>query len=192
MTQIILHGGYRGDWEGSGQDMPLFAKLVAAAEQADGRVLVSFLAQETPTDFPHLQALKDSFKQLNPSIELVIAGTNNFLAELPKHQVLFVQGGNSGRQQARLAHISKAQLLQNKTVIAGSSSGAMALCQYGFSRSSGGVFCGKGMVDVALMPHAGVWPVADFLPQLQAATTLPILLLPETHMAEFVVVLNHH
>jgi hypothetical protein len=184
MVDVILHGGYNGDWQNAGHDIALFTKLIDAANQADGRVLISFLAHDTPTDFPHLDALKDTFKNLDPHIKLTIAGLHNFLTELSHHQVMFLQGGNSVKQQAALKNISKLDLAHNKKLIVGSSSGAMALCAHGYSQRAG-LFQGKGILNMALIPHADVWPITQFLPLLQSATNLPILLLNEMQMINF-------
>ncbi|HEY1097226.1 MAG TPA: hypothetical protein VGF14_08305, partial [Alphaproteobacteria bacterium] len=123
--RVILHGGYTGIWDGAGEDTVLFQKLIDAAEQADKRVMISFLAYEKPTDWPHLDQLKETFQKLNPDIQLVIAGRDNFRDLLPHHQVLFLQGGNSRAHETALADITKEEITHNKIFLAGSSSGAM-------------------------------------------------------------------
>lgn len=184
MTKIILHGGYRGNWDNAGEDVALFQKLVNAAVASDHKIMISYLAYETPSDFIYLDKTLETFHALSPAVKITIAGRNNFRELLPQHHVLFLQGGNSQMQSEALLQVSKEELLEGKTLLAGSSSGAMQLCRYGYSRSSNGVIHGKGIVDLALMPHADVWPVADYVPELRAVTDLPIVQLNEMQFIE--------
>ena len=184
MTQIILHGGYRGIWENAGCDLPLFEKLAQAARNADNKLMISFCAHKTPEDFPHLDELRATFAEIASDIELVIAGRANFRELLPQYQVLFLQGGTSGAHFEFMADISKEEIARNKKTLAGSSSGGMLLCNYGYSRSSGGPVKGKGIVDLALMPHADVWNVDDFIPRLREVTKSSLLLLDEMQIVE--------
>jgi hypothetical protein len=183
MTRIILHGGYGDHWDGVADDQPLFHKLIAAAEQTDKRILISTLAYNSPADFGYADAMVERFHAINPAIIVTMASPDNFRDLLPQYQVLFVQGGNSERHCAAMAGITKDELLTNKTLIAGSSSGGMLLCKWGYSRSIG-AFEGKGIVDLALMPHANSWPVEEFLPDLRRVATGPVLLLDELEMVE--------
>jgi len=182
--RIILHGGYPGYWDGAGEDTALFQTLTDAAAKADGKILITLLAHEKPTDFVQLGQMLASFHAINPEIQITIASRDNFRELLPQHQILFMQGGNSKLQQQSWAEVEKEELIKNKTLIVGSSSGAMMLCNYAHSRSSGDVIKGKGVVDFAFMPHANVWPVADFVPRLQQATTSSIILLNEMQTIE--------
>ena len=184
MTRVILHGGYGGLWDNAGKDMALFQILADAAAQADNRLLISFLAHEKPSDFPHLDQLLATFRIINPDVQVTIAGQDNFRELLPQFKVLFLQGGTSRRQHQALKGYSKEDLMENKTLIARSSSGSMMLCKYGYSRSSNGVLEGKGVVDYAVMPHANAWAVEEFLSELQAVTTCEILLLDEMQIIE--------
>lgn len=183
--QIILHGGYGGHWDHAGEDNALFHKLIAAAEQADGKVMVSICAHKIPAEFTKLEQLKRSFHALNPRIKLSIAGRDNFHELLPQHKVLFLQGGNSAEHFNFMANTNAHDLTHGKTLMAGSSSGAMLLCRHGFSQGSNSVLTGKGIVDLALIPHANAWPATDYLPILQQATSSSILLLNEQQMLEF-------
>ncbi len=182
--RIILHGGYSGNWEQAGEDYLLFRKLVSAAEKEDGKVMVSICAYETPEAFPHLEQLKNTFHELNPAIKLTIAGRNSFKENISQHKVVFLQGGNSSAHKKFMDTIDAEEIYKGKSLIAGSSSGAMLLCKHGYSRSSNGVFAGKGIVDLALIPHANAWPIQDCLPLLQKETSSSILLLNEMQVVE--------
>ena len=186
MTRVILHGGYSGTWDGAGEDRALFQKLIDAALQEDHKVMISVLAYEKLTDFPCLEETCATFQAMNPDVQLVIAGRDSFRELLPQHRVVFLQGGRSGEHYKALKDITRDDLVHNKALLVGSSSGAMMLCQRGYSRSSDGVIIGKGVVDLAVMPHADAWPVEEFLPKLRAATTASILLLNENQMIEVI------
>ncbi len=182
---IVLHGGYRGLWEGAGSDLPFFEKIAKAARNTDNKLMISFLAHETPSAFPHLDELIKAFHNLCPSLEISIADRANFRSLLKDHKVLFLQGGGTTRQYEALSSISKEELIYNKTLVAGSSSGAMSLCTYGFSSSVGSVVKGKEIIDICLIPHANTRPIKDYLPQLHAVSDKPVLLLDEYAMVDF-------
>lgn len=181
--RILLHGGYAGRWDNAGCDLPLFQKLIDAAQSADRRLMISFLAQEKASDFIRLDELIETFGKLAPSIELVIADRTNFHALLPHHKVVFLQGGSSQAQQKFLSGTSKEELLYNKVMLAGSSSGASMLCDHGFSGSSQPVK-GVNIVNLCVMPHANSWPIEEYLPSLRAASDAPILFLKEYEIVE--------
>ncbi len=184
MTRVILHGGYSGTWDGAGEDRALFQLLIDAAMQTNQRVMISVLAYETVADFPCLKETYATFQEMNPNVQLVIAGRDNFKQLLPQHRVVFLQGGHSREHHNALKDVTRNDLMHNKVLLAGSSSGGMMLCQWGYSRSGNGPLQGKGIVDLAFMPHADVWPVEDFLPKLRDVTKTSVLMLNENQMLE--------
>ncbi len=184
MTRIILHGGYPGYWEQAGTDIPLFTKLNDAAHKADNKILISFLAQEAPEKFPHLEQLIATFKQMSPNTHITIAGRDTFIQELPHHRVLFMQGGNSQAQNAVIKNIDGALIKDNKDLIVGSSSGGMALCRYGYSNSGADVLKGTGIVNANFIPHANAWPIDEYAPHIKAVCDAPIHLIDELAMHE--------
>jgi hypothetical protein len=182
--KIILHGGYSGLWEKAGCDLPLFQKLIDAAKESDNKIMISFLAHKTPSDFPALDEMLQIFNTIAPDIQIAVADRTNFSELLPKHKVLFLQGGNSLEQHQAFTAITKENILDNKFLIAGSSSGAMMLCTYGFAGRARQVIKGKDIVNIAFMAHANSWPIEEYLPILQAETDAPVLLLNENEMVE--------
>lgn len=184
MTRIILHGGYPGYWEQAGTDLPLFTRLIEAARKADNKILISFLAQETPQNFPHLDLLLATFKNMSPDTKITVAGRDTFTKELPQHRVLFMQGGNSQAQNAVIKDIDASQIKDNKDLIVGSSSGGMALCRYGYSNSGEDVLKGTGIVHANFIPHANAWPIDDYIPHIRNVCEAPIHLVDELAMHE--------
>lgn len=179
MTTILLHGGYGAFWEGAGNDVPFFTALADAACTADNKILISFLAQETPNDFPHLQELQNSFKQVAPQVELVIANRANFHELLPQHEVLFLQGGNSIAHHKFLEPFTSEDLKNGKKLLAGSSSGASLLCEYGFTGRANKPLKGKGIAPLCILPHANSWPKEACIHELSKVTTEPIICIDE-------------
>ncbi len=185
MTHIILHGGYPEPWAGAGEDETLFNALIEQAKAADSNLLISFLAQNKKEDFPHLDALKNYFKSNSPSIELKLVDQNDFLDHVSDYKVLFMQGGNSLKQEAFHKTLERDQILENKTCIAGSSSGAMMIAHHGISSHEDGIVVkGHGILDFAVIPHADAWPLNQYIPIVRSYKSLPILCLDENQMVQ--------
>ncbi len=187
MTKIILHGGYISPWQGAGRDISLFSKLADEARKADGKILMSFVAEATLDKFPFIDELKETFKEIAPDVELVIADRDNFRELLPKHKVLFLQGGNTLAHKEYLDGITRDGLLENKTVLAGSSSGAGQLCNYAATSRGDKVVKGKGIIDVSVMPHATSWSVDEYTDQFRKYTDNPIVIIKELEFVEFII-----
>ncbi len=184
MVKIILHGGYEGYWDNAGRDIALFTKLADEARKADGKVLISFLAKDSLGDFSFIDELKETFKEIASDVELVIADRNNFKELLPKHKVLFLQGGNSKSHEEYLNTISKEELLENKTVLAGSSSGAGQLCNYAATSRGDKVVKGKGIVNNSMIGHAKTRSVEEYLHILRKHTDDDIIIINEAEFVE--------
>ncbi len=187
MTKIILHGGYLDSWKGAGNDIALFAKLADEARKADGKLLMGFVAKPTLDKFPFIEELKESFKEIAPDVELVIADRDNFRELLPKYKVVFMQGGSSKAHKEYLSDFSNEELLKNKTVLAGSSSGAGQLCNYAAVSKGSQVIDGKGIVNISMIAHAKTRPVDEYLPKLRKYTKDDVIIINESEFVEFVI-----
>lgn len=184
MTRILLHGGYAGYWEGAGEDGVLFRKLVDAALASDKKILISFLAMDDLSEFPFMEEMKDSFKAISSEVEIVIATKDNFKSLIKEHKVWFLQGGNSKKHEEVLKDILKEDMLHDKVMLAGSSSGAGQLCVYAGTSQGDNVVKGKGILDFAFIPHANEKSVDDYIAKLRKVTDAPIVLLNENEMLE--------
>lgn len=182
--QVLLHGGYGGFWKRAGQDTAFFQRLINAANLNDKKILISFLAQESLAEFPCLDEMLKTFNQLDSSVSVNIADRDNFKDLLPDHSVLFMQGGDSLAHQEFLRDVSAEELKQNKRLMAGSSSGSSMLCHHGFTDNGGQPIQGKGIVDIAVIPHANSWPIEEYSSKLRSVTKSPIILLEEMQFCE--------
>ncbi len=183
--RIILHGGYPGYFDQAGSDDSLFAKLIDAARQVDGRILVSCLAQEDRSKLQFLGELKQSFARLDSEIEICIADRLNFESIFSDFKVWFIQGGNPTGQIDFLSSFSQEALISGKSLIAGSSSGAMALCERGYSRRLNEFLDGKAILPFSVIPHANTWPVQKGIDEFRKLSRSPLILLDEIEMVEF-------
>lgn len=184
--KIILHGGYAGHWDGAGEDVELFDLLISQARKADGKLLISFLAQDKKEDFPYLNDVKNYFSSQAPDVKLTVCDRLDFLEHLAHHQVLFMQGGNSLKQEAFHRDVLPKQITENKACIAGSSSGAMMIAHHGISSHNDGVVVkGHSLLNIAIIPHANDWPLDLYMPKVKAHKDCPILCLDENQIVVF-------
>ena len=96
-----------------------------------------------------------------------------------------MQGGSALTQQELLSGYTAEQLTDGKILLGGSSGGAMMLCAYGYSGINRRVLAGKGIVPLAVIPHANAWPIAAYTADLRKTTDLPICLVDEKQLAIF-------
>ena len=184
MTTVLLHGGYGGHWGNAGEDAILFDRLVKAAREADQKILMGFLSHETLEEFPFIETLIETFQRNYSDIELIIADRTSFKEHIATCQVVFLQGGNSREHSQFIKTLEKDLIRNDKYLLAGSSSGAMVLCHCGYSGGGDMVIEGKGIVDLAVIPHANSWPVDQYIPKLKQHTSYPILLVKENEFVE--------
>lgn len=183
--RIVLHGGYSGNWDNAGQDAELFRLLINAAEQANNRLLVCFLSKENPQDFFFLGDFIKNLRAINPALHIDVAGCDNIRELLLQHQVVFIQGGSTEEHFAAWQDITADELTHDKVFLAGSSSGAMLLAQWGYGRKNNQPIKGKGIIDLAVLPHADTWAVQDYLSQIHNVTSSPVMMLKENALVEF-------
>lgn len=180
--RILLHGGgERGPTHTEGAEV-FYHRIAEAARTASGRVLMVHFGAPEKEEWAH--HVVDLFYQVDNRIEVEMAREDRFAAQLVAHDVVFFQGGGSKDLCEKLLQLITPDALKGKALLAGTSAGAMALCAYGYSHGGACLVKGMGIVPQSVLPHADVWPVDTYIPLLQAAADMPVLLLAERTQVE--------
>jgi peptidase E len=168
-TKYVLCGGFA-----SGPDprrAPFFAEMLAGAPDKAKVLLVYFARDPEKVSAADDRDYFEAARREGQTLVFSLADENAFLEQAKSADIIFLRGGNTQRLLAALSGFGNlAEHFRGKTV-GGESAGAYALSKTFYSKSSGGLFEGLGLVPVNTICHyAGQG--AEKLPEGNGASAL--------------------
>ncbi len=152
MTKYILHGGFAGHVN---EQNDKYFKEVLKTTSRKVNILLVYFAKELDR-IPKNKA-EDVYQfernRGRKRVKFEVAEENTFLEQVNCADVVHFHGGDTLKLLSTLLKFPNLKEMFEGKIIAGESAGAYVLSTYFYSKTSGGVFQGTGLVPVKTICH---------------------------------------
>lgn len=170
-TKYILHGGFNKERGPVQENDEFFQEMLRDAPDSVKLLLVYFAEREEMVDL-RIEQDKEQFSKNKGTkeLEFKVATEESFLKDCQWADVIYLHGGRTVRLMAVLEKFQNLEQAFAGKVIAGDSAGANALGLLFFSKSSGEIGKGLGILPYKIVVHyadGAPNPLDDKLPGVE-------------------------